>query len=42
MIELSQLALRVSQYTAAKTSKLKIQVLIFSAGHWEIKVLLID
>lgn len=42
MIEISQLAPSVSQYTAAKNSKLKIQVLIFSAGHWEIKVLLID
>lgn len=42
MIEISQLASSVSQYTAAKNSKLKIQVLIFCPGHWEIKVLLID
>lgn len=42
MIEISHLASSVSQYTAAKNSKLKIQVLIFCAGRWEIKVLLVD
>lgn len=42
MIQNSRPAPSVSQYTAANKSKLKIQVLICCAGHWEIKLLLID
>lgn len=42
MIENSWLAPSVSQRAAANKSKLKIQVLICCAGHWEIKLLLTD